>query len=71
VQCEPLSSVVDFSELIGLELVTTLKREIVPDGMVYECANLQKIWGYGTFFLEGPNRAIQHKFQTALSTDSA
>jgi hypothetical protein len=29
--------------LIGAELVHTLKREIVPDGMIYMCANLKKI----------------------------
>jgi hypothetical protein len=40
----PLSLVIDFLELIGAELVPTLKTEIVPDGMVYKFANLHKIW---------------------------
>jgi hypothetical protein len=31
---------VDFSELSGMELVYTIKREIVPDGIIYRCANL-------------------------------
>jgi hypothetical protein len=34
-KCGPLSSVVDFSELISAELVPTRKREIVPDDMFY------------------------------------
>jgi hypothetical protein len=42
-QCGPLSSVVDFSELIGAESDHTPKREIVPDSMFYKCANLHKI----------------------------
>jgi hypothetical protein len=40
VQCGPLSSVIDFSELTGAELVPTLKREIVSDGMFYDGANI-------------------------------
>jgi hypothetical protein len=43
VQCGPLSSVVDFLELIGAELVHTHKKEIVSDGIIYKCANLKKI----------------------------
>jgi hypothetical protein len=43
-QCGPLSSVVDFSELIEAESDHTLKREIVPSGMFYKCANLHKSW---------------------------
>jgi hypothetical protein len=27
-----------------MELGHTLKREIVPDDMIYMCANLQKFW---------------------------
>jgi hypothetical protein len=42
--------VVDFSELIGMELVHTLKREIIPDGMIYKCANLKKIGAREAFF---------------------
>jgi hypothetical protein len=42
IKCGPLISVVDFLELSGIELDHTLKREIVPDGMIYKCANLQK-----------------------------
>jgi hypothetical protein len=34
--------VVDFSELSGMELVHTLEREIIPDGMIYKCTNLKK-----------------------------
>jgi hypothetical protein len=41
-QCGPLSSIVDFSELTGAELVPTLKREIVSHGMFYDCANIKK-----------------------------
>jgi hypothetical protein len=53
-----------FLELIGAELVPTLKIEIVPDGMVYMCANLYKIWSYRSICSKGPNMAIQHRFQT-------
>jgi hypothetical protein len=49
-KCGPLSSVVDFSELILVELFPTIKREIVPDIMVYKCANLHKIWSWGDNF---------------------
>jgi hypothetical protein len=42
-KCGPLILVVDFLELIGAEFVPTHKREIVPDDMVYKCANLHKI----------------------------
>jgi hypothetical protein len=34
--------VVDFSELSGMELVNTLKREIFSDGIIYKCANIKK-----------------------------
>jgi hypothetical protein len=44
VQRGPLSSVIDFSELIGAESDHTLKREIVPGGMLHMFANLHKIW---------------------------
>jgi hypothetical protein len=43
-QCGPLSSVDDFSELIGAESDYTPKREIVPGGILYMCENLHKIW---------------------------
>jgi putative lipase involved disintegration of autophagic bodies len=52
------------SELIGMELGHTPKREIVSDGMFYKCANLHKIWSWGSICFEGPNRAIHHIFQT-------
>jgi hypothetical protein len=42
VQCGPLSSVVNFSELIGAESDHTPKRKIVHDDMVYKCANIKK-----------------------------
>jgi hypothetical protein len=42
--------VVYFLELIGMELVHTLKREIIPDGMIYKCANLKKIGAREAFF---------------------
>jgi hypothetical protein len=31
-----------------MELVHTLKREIIPDDMIYKCANLNKLdlWKY-------------------------
>jgi hypothetical protein len=35
--------VVDFLELSGMELVHTLRRENVPDGMIYMFANKKKI----------------------------
>jgi hypothetical protein len=60
-----------FSELIRAELVLILKRETVPDGMFYKCANLHKIWSKESICSKGPNMAIQHRFQTALFTDSA
>jgi hypothetical protein len=44
VKCGPLSSVRNFSELIGMELGHTPGREIVPNGMFYKHANLHKIW---------------------------
>jgi hypothetical protein len=44
--------VVDFSELIGMELVHTLKREIIPDGMIYKCANLKKKIGAREAFFQ-------------------
>jgi hypothetical protein len=43
VKCGPLSSDRFFSELIGMELGHTPKREIVSDGMFYMCTNLHKI----------------------------
>jgi hypothetical protein len=71
VQCGPLSLVVDFSELIGAESDHTPKIGTVPDGMIYRFANLQKLWSWGSICFKGPNRAIQHRFQTAVSTDFA
>jgi hypothetical protein len=62
--CGPLSSVDDFSELIEAELVPTLKREIVPDDIVYKCKNLNKIWTWGNICSKGPNMAMQPRFQT-------
>jgi hypothetical protein len=54
--------VVDFSELSGMELVHTLKIEIVPDGIIYMCANLKKI---------GSRKAFVSRVQIGLySTDS-
>jgi hypothetical protein len=44
VQHGPLSSVIDFLELIEAESDHTPKIEIVPGGMLYKCANLHKIW---------------------------
>jgi hypothetical protein len=43
-KCGLLSSVRNFSELIGTELGHTPKREIVPDGMFYKFENIHKIW---------------------------
>jgi hypothetical protein len=43
VKCGQLSSVGNFSELIGMELDHTSKMKIVPDGMFYKCVNLKKI----------------------------
>jgi hypothetical protein len=43
VKCGPLSSVVDFSELIVIELDYTPKIEIVSYDILYKCANLHKI----------------------------
>jgi hypothetical protein len=57
-KCGPLSSVVDFSELIQAKLVSTLKREIVPDDMVYMCANLHKIWSWENNYSKCPNMAM-------------
>jgi hypothetical protein len=70
-KCGPLSSVVDFSELIGHELVPTIKIEIVPRVMLYKCENLHKIWSYRSICFKGIKRATQHRFQIALSVDSA
>jgi hypothetical protein len=67
VKCGPLSSVVDFSELSGMELDYSPKRYIVPDIMFYKCPNLHKIGSYGSICFKGPNRAIQHNFQTRIS----
>jgi hypothetical protein len=39
----PLSLVGNFSKLIGMELVHTPKREIIPDDIFYKPTNLQKI----------------------------
>jgi hypothetical protein len=57
-KCGPLSSVVDFSELIYSELVLTPKIERVPDVMVYKCANFHKIWSWGNNCSKGPNMAM-------------
>jgi hypothetical protein len=57
-KCGPLSSVVDFSELIYTELVSTPKREIVSDIMVYKCANLHKIWSWGNNCYMGPKMVM-------------
>jgi hypothetical protein len=57
-KCGPLSSAVNFSELIQAELVPTLKREIVPDNMVYKCANSHEIWSWGINCSKGPNMAM-------------
>jgi hypothetical protein len=69
-KCGPLRLVIDFSELIGAELDHTPKREIVPGGMLYKCENLQKFWSLGSICFKGPNRVIQHRFQTAISAGS-
>jgi hypothetical protein len=55
-QCGPLSSVVHFLELIETELVLTLKREIVPDDMFYECANLKKL-EIGNYLFQGSKKS--------------
>jgi hypothetical protein len=57
-KCGPLSLVVDFSELIYTELVLTPEREIVPDVMVYKCANFHKIWCWENNCSKGPKMAI-------------
>jgi hypothetical protein len=57
-KCGPLSSVVDFSELISAELVPTRKREIVPDDMFYKFENLHKIWSWGNNCSKVPNMAM-------------
>jgi hypothetical protein len=57
-KCGPLSLFVDFLELIWAELVPTLKREIVPDDMVYKSANLHKIWSWGNNCYKCPNMAM-------------
>jgi hypothetical protein len=38
--------------LIGAELVPTLKREIVPDGIIYMCTNLKKL-ELGKYLFQG------------------
>jgi hypothetical protein len=58
VKCGPLSSVVDFSELMREESDHTPKREIVPDGILYKCANLHKISSYRSICSKGPDMAI-------------
>jgi hypothetical protein len=63
-QCGPLSSVVDFSELIGAESDYTPKIEVVPGDMFYKCENLNKILRYVSICFKGPKRAIQHRFRT-------
>jgi hypothetical protein len=68
--CGPLSLVVNFSELIGAELVPTLKREIVPDGMFYKCANLHKLWSYLSACSKGPKWLYSTDFKP-LFADSA
>jgi hypothetical protein len=64
-----LSSVVDFSELIGVESDHTPKIEIFPGRMFYTCADEHKIWSSGSICFKGLKIAIQHRFQTAISTD--
>jgi hypothetical protein len=51
-----------FSELSGMELVHTLKIEIVPDDMIYMCANPKKI---------GASKAFVSRVQIGIyNTDS-
>jgi hypothetical protein len=57
-KCGPLSLVIDFSELIYAELVPGPKSEIVPDVMVYKCANLYKIWSWGNNCSKGTKMAM-------------
>jgi hypothetical protein len=63
--------VVDFSELIGMELVHAIKREIVPRGMIYKCANLQKKIGANEAFVSTVQIGLYSTDSRAISTGSA
>jgi hypothetical protein len=67
VDCGSLSSVWNFSELIGAVLDHTSKMESVPHNLLYKCLNLQKFLSSESICFKGPNKAIQSTFQTSFS----
>jgi hypothetical protein len=46
-------------EFIGVELDLVLKREFIPNGLCYKCANLQKLWRPVSICSKGENIANQ------------
>jgi hypothetical protein len=64
VHCGPLSSVWNFSELIGAEWDHTSKRESVSHNLFYKCANLQKFLSSKSIYFKSPNRTLWTRFQT-------
>jgi hypothetical protein len=58
VECGPLSSVYNFSEIIIIELDHTPKRESVSHNLFYKCVNLQKFLSSGSICFRGPNRTL-------------
>jgi hypothetical protein len=53
-----------------MELDHTFKREIVPEDMIYKCANLQKI-GSREVFVSRVQIGLYSTDSTTISADSA
>jgi hypothetical protein len=47
-----------FSELMGIELDHTPKRESAPHNLFYKWENLQKLLSSGSMCFNGPNKAL-------------
>jgi hypothetical protein len=58
----PLISVLNFTELIGVDLDQTSKIESVPHNLFYKCVKLQKFWMLRGIYLKGVNRTIPTQF---------
>jgi hypothetical protein len=52
-----------------MELGHTYNRELVPKDLFYMCVNIKKLLRLRSICFKGLNRAIQHRFQTAVSAD--
>jgi hypothetical protein len=58
----PISLVWNFSELIGVELDHTSKRESVSHNLFYKCANLKKKLELKKYLFQGSKQSSMNPF---------